>query len=124
MKIKLDFITNSSSTAYVVMMPDDFNIHNALFKCKDSYSYQDDLCDYDDDKPKVIEYISEGISKLMAGQDLWNDDTPCFNTIQEIVEKEDLIIASVDISSDSGGMLISADKSKIKKLLTRCTDES
>lgn len=120
MKIKLDFITNSSSTAYVVMIPDNFNVVESLAKILNTNSYQDDLYEYcDDDEPKFIEQISENISNLINGEDLWGYDTPCFSTTQEILEKEDLIIASVDISSDGDGQITPANTKIIKKLQQR-----
>jgi len=120
MKIKLDFITNSSSTAYVVMMPDNFNIVESLAKISNQSIYQDDLYEYcDDDKAKFIEQISENISNLLNGEELWGYDTPCFCTTQEILEKEDFIIAMVNISSDGGGQIIPANKETIKKLQQR-----
>ena len=120
MKIKLDFITNSSSTAYIVMIPDNFNTAKSLAKISNENSYQDDLYEYcNDDKAKFIEQISENMSNLLNGEDLWGYDTPCFNTTQEMLEKEDFIIAMIDVSSDGGGQITPADKETIKKLQQR-----
>lgn len=120
MKIKTGFITNSSSTAYIIYIPKSFHIVNAMDQVKNdpkNYYYNEELGEqFDDDELKFLEAITKNIAELESGESLWGDETLAFNTTQEILEKSKCVIASVDISSDSGGMLIPVDKKALEEI--------
>ncbi|MCK5643328.1 MAG: hypothetical protein KAJ19_21140 [Gammaproteobacteria bacterium] len=123
MKVKLDFITNSSSTAYLVYMPKNFNLSAYLPKLIKSCEYGDDLFEYYEDKeenePEMLERITKNISKLQHGEELWHDDTICYNSTQHLVVQADLIVAAVDISGDIGGIIQPVNIERIDEIQKR-----
>ncbi len=123
MKIKLDFITNSSSTCYIVLIPKNFNIADCISKLIKTDSYGDDLYDlYNNDEknlPKLIEDVTKNISRLQMGEELWYDDTACFNTTVALVNQQDLIISGVDISGDMGGIINGVKMTHIEEIQKR-----
>ena len=120
MKIKLDFITNSSSTAYVVMIPKNFDIAQAFSELKgkdNSWCYEEELGEeFDDNQVIFLETVVSNIEKLRNGEDLWGDDTEAFGTTQEILLDKKFDVASVDISSDTGGILTGVNMKRIEEI--------
>lgn len=116
MKIKLDFITNSSSTAYVVMIPKNFDVAKAFSEISDKYSYYEEELEeqFNDSKPAFLESIVSNIETLKNGSDLWGDETKGFGTTMEMLEL--FVVASVDISGDTGGILTGVNMKRIEEI--------
>ena len=70
MKIKLDFVTNSSSTAYVVMIPKNFDVVESFSKIQNGYHYEEDLGEeFNDNEAAFLEAIISNIEKLTNGEE-------------------------------------------------------
>jgi len=82
MKIKSDLVTNSSSTSYLVHIPDSFDINNFLA-----------LIETDDEnlsKEELIEKVKEEITYLKQSGSVHEYDNNAFYPIVNILSKLEL----------------------------------
>jgi hypothetical protein len=121
MKIKLDFITNSSSTTYVVCIPNDFVIDVPDFI--DSEYYEETIDDEEDlTEDIVLKGLNLILDKLRTSGMIWEDDTildtqvPGLHIMSDIMEKNDFVINAIDSGSDDGKIIYLTDK-QIEKIM-------
>jgi hypothetical protein len=95
MKIKQDFITNSSSTSFVICLPKDFDILKFLEENKENISdeLEDNEITFDQFKSSIDDLIKSKIFYLCDNED-------SFYIIEELFKN--FIISSVDCDSSSG----------------------
>jgi hypothetical protein len=118
MKIKLDFITNSSSTAYVIMIPPNLKMVTSVDEL--GLNWDEDT----DDKDKAINLVNENISTLKQGNTLYAEDVYLYCSTQDYLLEKGLEIASIEISSDGGGTLEPVRPDKIFQILDKYNDEN
>jgi hypothetical protein len=108
MKIRNGFVSNSSSSSFVICLPDDFDID--LFNIEEKINKLDD---YDE---LSIDSIKETILRLIEDEELYQEecDGDEFYALTDIFE--DYIIARMESGSDNGQIVI-ADNKSIKKIL-------
>ena len=93
MKVKGDFVTNSSSTSYVFCFPKDFDIRGYITKKLGPEEVEED------------ENLSHSIDTIVNGNQLFEADS--FSTYKDIIELlSDFEIAAVDVPSDQGEIQI------------------
>lgn len=107
MKIRTGFVSNSSSSSFVVFIPDgfipDWNKYKELMEDNETTSEECQLA-YD-------ELLQEG--------ELWEEGNYSTSDIfSQMFQDEDMIIASFDSGPDSGQTVL-ANKDKIMKLIER-----
>jgi len=126
MKIKNDFITNSSSTSYVVCIPDNFKFELNNEKIIGSENY--DIIEFDDFEgdfetegfdERVILELNKMLDSLRQGGDVFNwgeyGYSPIMSTlIQALPDK--YVMQKIDSGSDRGGVW-GIKKSKIVEVL-------
>ncbi len=120
MKIKCDFITNSSSVAYIVMIPNNFYANDDEIKKR----FEERKL-YDDCPPKleeVIEELSECIETLKEGENIWcyghdGVNQTVFHTICDICYNNDFSIASIDISSEGNNIIQGVKEEVIENMI-------
>lgn len=120
MRIKNDPVTNSSSTSYVIAIPNDFEVNE---KTKLSSYDIDDLCDeFDCEEDEAIKKLNEKIQSYKSGASISEYEDPLiFRTLQSIIQynKESILyIAGFDTSSDAGEIRI-LNISKLKNDLEK-----
>lgn len=122
MKIKSDFITNSSSTAYVVFVPPDFKL--ALSQIQETWGYKDRL-QYGEDEGEdispddILGDVNESINDLRNNGSLYSEDHHnVFWILRDAFEKLGLELAAVDSAGGDGAdTIVAVQLADIKKVL-------
>jgi hypothetical protein len=104
MKIKADFVTNSSSTAFIVFIPPNYKIpdHELQKIAEDAYNdddWGDQFKTTEDFKKRILEDFEDFIENGM----MWLEDTTSYYWLSEFLNKEFGII-SFDVDSSNGQM--------------------
>jgi hypothetical protein len=105
MRIKADFVTNSSSTAYIIYLPDWFDI---LGVCKEEHPGM-----FDDEQEPYLKKVFELLKsqpECFLDSDVFDDLDPAdidstgyelFNTTEEILRKFELLVGGIDMGPDN-----------------------
>ena len=116
MKIKTDFVTNSSSISYICVVPRSFNIREVLDMTT--------INKYDENGGEELTY--EELEKIISefesvrnGNELYRENSyRSYDILNEIVEEKDFIISSVDGGPDEN-KLIFLDPDLLKEKLIK-----
>lgn len=113
MKVRNGFVSNSSSTSFVVLIPSDFDIDKVDFTSLEDYDEDD--CTEEDIKTAFAELIQDG---WIWDGSMWDDQlSSTFYPLVEILE--DFVILKIDGPSGYGRIILlkSEEISKIKQIL-------
>ena len=119
MKYRSGFVSNSSSSSFVMLFPDDFDIEKIDWTKFDFEEFAEESM-YGDDEEEIDQealktQIKEGLKKLLSGETLWDEEDAAIMTAIETLFP-DYIIGEISTDGDSGQMAL-ADKTKTKKIL-------
>ena len=93
MKIRNGFVSNSSSSSYVVFIPDNFSVD-----CK---KFAEDY-DYDELDVDVLEDM---VTELKNGSGLYSQDNYSeYEAIVDVLREKDLIVLAIDGGPDDGSV--------------------
>jgi hypothetical protein len=89
MKIRNGFVSNSSSSSFLIVLPDDYKIDKQKVK---SLMYEYDLENIEKVIKDINDYINDGV--------IYKYDVEYYSMMSELFEK--YIIFVVDVGSDEG----------------------
>lgn len=123
MKIKCDFVTNSSSTCYVVFVPPDFELNEREVRSSQGYKDWDkwdrDMDNAEENTEYFIDAMNEGLTMLKRGESVWRDELRTgFFGLTSILEERGLQLISVDMSGGDGSdQIVPITAEHIEKVL-------
>ena len=108
MKVRNGFVSNSSSSSFIMLIPESFNVDEFDFT-----PHQNSLRINNTDE----ETMKRTFKKLQSEKSLWGDDGDNYYALTEIFN--DFVIGQVETGPDEGGVSILSKREieKIKKLL-------
>jgi hypothetical protein len=114
MKTRQGFVSNSSSTSFIIYLPKDFEVKDE--DIGEIYEQQGMDCDYDECEKSV----KKEIKLLESGGILYEEEEPgAFTIINKLAEKYDLTLIRTDGSPEDGKIEVISKEAveKIKRFL-------
>ena len=125
MKIKVDFITNSSSTAYVVFVPNKFKVNRddarSMYR-EGFYGEQDSL--FGD---KTFNDMKESIEELKEGKHIWtygDEGTPAavYYAVLEICNRNGFIVSDSEFGGEGNNSIFGIKEEQVVEILKNHID--
>ena len=104
MIVRLGFVSNSSSSSFVVFVPKSFK--------PDWDKYKDMI----EDRELTNDGCQEAYDELLKKGDLWDEENHASTILKHMFRDAGLIVAAIDTSSDMGQITI-VNKDRITKLI-------
>jgi len=134
MKIKSDFVTNSSSTSYVVCMPPTFQITFEMVE-GDEYDFKYLLKEYETEgienpKETCLKNLNDALKHLKENGMMWMDhvDAPApythFHIISNAIDNSGYKINSFNTGSDDGMIINVLADTTIEKVMNALIDKT
>lgn len=121
MKIKRDFITNSSSTAYIVFIPEHYNLKVERIILLSEY--KDYLEDEEPTKKQMLDTINEimeDIDLLKKGKEVGVGQYGCVKLIlHDLLEEENFILKIIDIDSSGDNTFSPITLDELKNITSK-----
>lgn len=102
MRLKNDFITNSSSTSYIVFIPEDFDAANHLWAAIEEVEIDKDEVDIAELSDLLVQAIFTLREDGVYNQA--DDLGPLWCTLCEVMKKSNLIIYRTEVGSGLGNI--------------------
>ena len=130
MKIKSDFVTNSSSTCFIVIIPDEYRISDETFanaqkELEHDYCFPDDIEEETDNIPEmshdeIRDVLHEFIETLKCGNEItkhYEISGIKYDLLVEILSFDNCIIDSMHQASSYDNCLKGLETSKIMNII-------
>jgi hypothetical protein len=127
MKVRVGFVSNSSSSSYIVEVPKGFAVTgkdltspSMLEELGESELIDEDFDETTDPMPqKAIDRVNELLGQLASGHTLyrgsWNNPIEVFWGLVELLEKNNLVVMTTDGPGGDGEDVIEPFKDQRKK---------
>lgn len=96
MKIRNGFVSNSSSSSYVVFIPDNFNLDYTI---------------YEDNDEIDVDILKDMVTELKSGHGLYSqDDYSEYSEIVDALRDRDLVVLEIQAGPDDGSIEVISQK--------------
>jgi len=113
MKIRSGFVSNSSSSIFVILFPPKFDKKSILDKIEENSEFGEVCDDYNITEKALKDKV---LKALKSEDDIYEyDDHKVMRVLEEVIPSK-YIVASFDTSSDMGQMIF-LDTNKIEEIL-------
>ncbi len=115
MKIKTDFVTNSSSTCYIVIIPPNFETTKE--ELEKSLDWQLDDEDEEGEESYLLESAKDGIEALQKGHNIDREDIneTSFYALKYLLIKKGLVIGQIETGENGVDSINGIKPETIKK---------
>ena len=117
MKVRNGFVSNSSSSSYVLVIPNEFDVKK-YFEFKNIKELEDlEVFDFDavEENVETLDDVIETLSKdIKNGSTFEYDNYGYFQLFSSLFD--DFILSSDDVGSDDGGITYLTQKEIMKKI--------
>ncbi len=122
MKIKIDFITNSSSSAFVVMIPNNFYTNEEEIKKVYECGLDEEI-----EYKRLFEEIPDCLESLKEGDNLWHYGhdglhPTIYNAVLELCSNHNFILSSLDMNGEGNNIIQGVKEEKIEEMLINNID--
>ncbi len=114
MKIKGDFVTNSSSTSYMVYIPNHFHEEDFMHLIKES-DIQEVIDCSDKEEKEIFKLIKENIEMLKNKGIIRHYDNVVFWVVRQILSELDLVVAKDDTCNSYDDIIFNANSIAVKE---------
>lgn len=105
MKLKIDFVTNSSSAAYIVILPNDFKLLESVDQIKNNDYFQDSL-NWDEDvtEESMFNEVNTCFQKLINGESVDREGygNAAFYTTIEYLQEKNYVFRTIEVGGGDG----------------------
>lgn len=121
MKIKYDFVTNSSSTAFVVMIPNNFHTSEEEMK-----NFYDNSSDDEIELKRLFEELPDCLESLKEGNNICHYGMDGLHTIYNIIldmcSEHKFILSSLEIDGEGNNIIQGVKEETIESMLINNMD--
>ncbi len=124
MKIKLSFITNSSSAAYLIFIPDNYTLKEKRIKSSNEYI---EFIEMEDPSKKEIDDIIDGLIKninflkkgteIMVGPYGWDSII-----LIDILREDNLVLKMIDVDGEGASTISPTNLTELKTFISKVND--
>ena len=103
MKIKLDFITNSSSTVHIMIISEDFKLLDSVDPLRGTDNYRDAL-EYDvmGSEKMMLQEVNKNFQTLKNGDALFFQECHAFYVTRDYIQEKGYMFKDIDVSGGDG----------------------
>lgn len=120
MKLKRDFITNSSSTAMIVFIPEYYNLEaERIVVTKEYKDYLEDEEPTKEEMLNMIDKINDDMNYLQLGEKISIDHDTKALILFEILTEDELILKSIYLDSGSEAAIYPITLDELKGFVSK-----